>query len=120
MEIMHASVLRPVRFSVLICSLLLLLGSRLSAADLVLQRVPPLTVEQVPSYPQNLARYHFGAQVEAAPRSNPIASLQLSTTSKNHNAAEAALLCDDPTIGYPLPNGNTRLLISPSKIGNRD
>jgi len=120
MEIMSASVLHPSRVWLLICCLFLLLGSTLFAADLVLQRVPPLTVEQVPSYPQNLARYHFGAQVEAAPRTNPIASLQLSSNSEDHNVAEAALLCDDPTVGYPLSNGNTRLLISLSKIENID
>ncbi len=90
------------------------------AAELVLQKVPPLTVEQVPGYPQNLARYHFGAQVEALPESNPIASLQLSSNSEDHNVAEAALLCDDPTTGYALSNGKTTLLISLSKIENID
>jgi hypothetical protein len=120
MEIMSASALHPVRVWLLFCCLSLLLASRLFAADLVLQRVPPLTVEQVPAYPQNLARYHFGAQVEAAPRSNSIASLQLSSNSEDHNVAEAALLCDDPTVGYPLSNGNTTLLISLSKIENID
>ncbi len=120
MEIMRACAVHPVRVWLLICCLLLFLASRLFAADLVLQRVPPLTVEQVPAYPQNLARYHFGAQVEAAPRSNPIASLQLSSNSEDHNVAETALLCDDPTVGYPLSNGNTSLLITLSKIENID
>src|SRR5260370_9519041 len=120
MEIMRACAVHPVRVWLLICCLLLFLASRLFAADLVLQRVPPLTVEQVPAYPQNLARYHFGAQVEAAPRSNPIASLQLSSNSEDHNVAEAAFLCDAPTVGYPLSKGNTRLLISLSKIENID
>lgn len=87
-------------------------------AELVLQKVPALTVEQAPAYPDNLARYHFGAQVEAAPQSNPIATLQLSSKSEDRNTAEAALLCDDPTVGYALSNGTTTLLISLSKIEN--
>jgi hypothetical protein len=120
MAIMSASPLHSIRVSALICCLIPLLASRLFAADLVLQKVPPLTVGQVPAYPQNLARYHFGAQVEAAPRSNPTASLQLSSNSEDHNVAEAALLCDDPTVGYPLSNGSTSLLISLSKIENID
>jgi hypothetical protein len=90
------------------------------AAQLVLQKVPPLTVEQAPAYPQNLARYHLGAQVEAAPQSNPIASLQLSSKSEDHNIAEAALLCDDPTVGYALSKGSTTLVVSLSKIENID
>jgi hypothetical protein len=120
MEIMRAPAAYLLRVWLLICCLFPLVTSRLFAADSVLQRVPPLTVEQVPAYPQNLARYHFGAQVEVAPRSNPIASLQLSSNSEDHNVAAAALLCDDPTVGYPLSNGNTSLLISLSKIENID
>ena len=83
-----------------------------------LQKVPPLTVEQAPSYPENLARYHLGAQVEAAPKSRPIGNLQLSSNSADENAAEAALLCDDPTVGYALPAGSTTLLVSLPTIEN--
>lgn len=36
-----------------------------TAAELVLQKVPPLTVEQASRYPQNLARPEFGASIEA-------------------------------------------------------
>jgi len=97
-----------------------LLGSApiVCAAELVLQKVPPLTAEQAPSYPQNLARYHLGAQVEAAPQSRPIANLQLSSNSEDRNDAEAALLCDDPTVGYALPAGKSTLLVSLPKIEN--
>jgi len=118
MEIMSPSVSYPVRFSALVCCSVLLLASQLFAADSVLQRVPPLTVEQAPAYPQNLARYDLGAQIEAASRIYPTTSLQLSLNSEDGNTSEAALLCDDPTVGYPLANGSTTLLISLSKIEN--
>lgn len=108
------------RICTLGCCFFLGNASGLVAAELLLEQVPALTVEQAPAYPENLARYHFGAQVEAAPKSNPIASLQLSTKSEDTNSAEAALLCDDPTIGYALPSGSTTLLISLSKIENID
>jgi len=74
----------------------------------------------VPAHPANLARYYFGAQVEAPPQSNPIANLQLSSKSEDTNTAEAALLCDDPTVGYVLPKGSTTLLVSFPKIENLD
>lgn len=116
MEIMSTLRPRSLPVSAFVYCLILLPYSRAFPEDLVLQKVPPLTVEEVPAYSQNLARYYFGAQVEAAPRSNPIASLQLSSNSEDHNAAEAALLCGDPTVGYPLSSGSTSLLISLSKI----
>src|SRR5213076_644502 len=37
----------------------------ISGADLVLQKIPPLTVAQAPNYPQNLARFDLGAQIES-------------------------------------------------------
>src|SRR6266516_3503328 len=40
------------------------IGISTSGADLVLQRVPPLTVAQAPNYPQNLARFDLGAKIE--------------------------------------------------------
>jgi hypothetical protein len=86
----------------------------------VLEKVPPLTVEQAPAYPQNLARYYLGAKIEVAPQSQPIADLQLSSKSEDTNTAEAALLCDDPTVGYALPSGSTTLLVSFAKIENID
>jgi hypothetical protein len=118
MEIMSAHSSRLAWVAGFACCLLLALASDVVARELVLQKVPPLTVEQVPAYPQNLARYHFGAQVEALPESNPMASLKLSSNSQDHNVAEAALLCDDPTTGYALSNGKTTLLISLSEIEN--
>src|SRR5436305_14230935 len=41
------------------------IGISASGADLVLQKVPPLTVAQAPNYPQNLARVDLGAQIES-------------------------------------------------------
>ncbi len=93
-------------------------GSGLIASDLVLQKVPPLNVEQAPAYPQNLARYQLGARVEAAPLSKPVANLRLSSKSEDRNTAEAALLCNDPTVGYALQSGKTSLLVSLAKIEN--
>ena len=104
----------------LACCLFLGPASGLLATELVLEKVPPLTVEQAPAYPQNLARYYLGAKVEAAPQSQPIAALQLGSKSEDTNTAEAALLCDDPTVGYALPSGGTTLLISFVKIENID
>lgn len=118
MEIMNKSLASPVGKLCGVCCLLLAHASGLFAVEVVLQKVPPLTVEQAPAYPENLARYHFGAQVEAIPQSNPIASLVLSSKSEDRNAAEAALLCNDPTVGYALPSGKTTLLVSLPKIEN--
>lgn len=93
----------------------LILGSSslLLASDLILQKVPPLTVEQAPAYPENLARHALGAKVEAAAA---VANLQVASASGN--AAEAALLSGDPTAGYTLPSGVTTLLVSLPKIEN--
>jgi hypothetical protein len=90
------------------------------ATELVLKKVPPLTVEQAPAYPQNLARYYLGAKVDAAPQSIPIAELQLSSKWEDNNTSEAALLCNDPTVGYALPSGSTTLLVSFAKIETID
>lgn len=76
------------------------------AAELVLQKVPALTVEQAPAYPENLARYPLGAQVEITPKAEP--------------GAEAALLAGDPTIGCAIANGTTTALVSLPKIENVD
>ena len=81
----------------------------LFAADLTLQKVPPLTVEQAPAYPENLARHHLGARVEAA--GNSKTDLQ---------TANAALLSGDPTAAYALPAGKTTLVVALSKIENVD
>ena len=117
---MSTSTSLPAQICSLACCLFLGHASGLFATELVLEKVPPLTVEQAPAYPQNLARYYLGAKVEAAPQSQPIAALQLSSKSEDTNTAEAALLCDDPTVGYALPSGSTTLLVSFAKIENVD
>lgn len=80
------------------------LGIVISAggADLVLQKVPPLTVAQAPNYPQNLARLDLGAQIEGA------------------DASLAELLSGDPALVYSLRPGITTLLISLARIENID
>jgi hypothetical protein len=88
------------------------------ASDVVLQKAPPLTIEQAPAYPENLARYHFGAAVKAIPQSNSIAKLQLSSNGQDRNTSEAALLCDDPTTGYQLTVGRSSILVSLANIEN--
>jgi hypothetical protein len=77
-----------------------------SHADLVLQKVPPLTVEQAPNYPQNLARLDLGAQIESDLPADASSSVPF--------------LSGDPASVYPLGTGTTRLLISLAKIENID
>ena len=62
----------------------------------------------------------FRAQVESAPQSSPGSALQLSSKAEDRNTTAAALLCGDPTIGYPLGNGTTTLLVSLAKVENID
>ena len=98
---------------------ILLLGPSLGmAADVVLQKAPPLTVRQAPDYPENLARYHFGADVKSTPESASLAGLQLSAKAQDENTSAAALLCDDPTTGYRLPAGASSILVSLPNIEN--
>ncbi len=73
------------------------------AADLLLQKVAPLTVEQAPRYPQNLARIDLGAQAQATPQSD---------TGK--------ILSGDPKATYELNSGESTLLISLGKIEHID
>ena len=89
-----------------------------TAAGVVLQKAPPLTVRQAPSYPENLARYHFGAEVKATPQTDSIANLQLSSNGIDQNTSAAALLCDDPTTGYEIPAGVSSILVSLANIEN--
>ncbi len=98
---------------------ILLLGPSISmAADVVLQKAAPLTVRQAPEYPENLARYHFGANVKATPESASLAKLELSSNGHDQNTAAAALLCDDPTIGYRIPAGASSILVALPNIEN--
>lgn len=79
------------RIGPLTCWLFLGSISGLFGADLVLEKVPPITVE-----------------------------LQLNSKSQETRTAEAALLRDDPTVGCALPKGSTTLLVSFAKIENLD
>jgi hypothetical protein len=98
MEIMRPSLLLSA------CTVAVTLST--SGAELVLQKVPPLTVEQAPAYPENLARYALGAQVELTPKADP--------------SAEAALLAGDPTAGYAIGAGTTTMFVTLARIENID
>src|SRR6266487_1338716 len=82
------------------------IGISASGADLVLQRVPPLTVAQAPNYPQNLARLDLGAQIESDVPADASSSVPF--------------LSGDPASVYALRTGTTRLLVSLAKIENID
>ncbi len=98
---------------------MLLLGPAAGlAADVVLQKAPPLTIHEAPAYPENLARYHFGADIKATPESASPSKLRLSSKGQDQNISAAALLCDDPTTGYQIPLGASSILISLPNIEN--
>jgi len=78
----------------------------ISCADLVLQKVPPLTVAQAPNYPQNLARFDLGAQIESDVPEDASSSVPF--------------LSGDPASVYALKTGTTRLLICLAQIENID
>ena len=104
--------------------LILVLGAGVFAAssgiagDIVLQKAPPLTIKQVPFYPENVARYHLGADVKTGSQSSATTTLQLSSNGMDRNTSVAALLCDDPSTGYQLPAGTSSIVISLSNIEN--
>lgn len=102
MEIMSA----PTSLRIPTLAVFLVSGLAVSglAADLTLQKVPPLTVEQAPRYPQNLARIDLGTQIVTLPA--------------NSSNAERALLSSDPTTGFDLNSGSTTLMVSLPKIEN--
>jgi hypothetical protein len=108
----------PVALSCCLFSLFAVASSLAAASDVVLQKAPPLTVRQAPAYPENLARYHFGADVKAAPQSVPLTKLELSSSQQDQNTSESALLCDDPTTGYQLLPGISSLAVSLANIEN--
>ena len=89
-------------------SLLIGSSSGLFAADLVLQKVPPLTVAQAPTYPENLARHHLGAQVQTLSAGGAQAS----------DDRASALVSGDPAATYALPAGATTLLVALPQIEN--
>ena len=104
MEIINPPTSRLLQRLFLPSAVLLGSAAALYPADVVLQKVPPLTVAQAPAYPENLARYQLGARLESA----------------QGNGAEAALLSADPTVGTALNSGATTLLLSLSKVENID
>ena len=106
------------RLKPFVCMSLLLSSAVGAPADMILQKAPPLTVREAPDYPENLARYHFGADVKASPESASSAKLQLGLNGQNQNISAAALLCDDPTTGYRIPLGASSILISLPNIEN--
>jgi hypothetical protein len=117
MEIMNSKMfgygIRPFLFSAVI-----IVPSWAIASDVVLQKAPPLTVEQAPSYPENVARYHFGADIQTLPVRSSTGSLELSSNGADRNTSAAALLCDDPSTGYELPAGESTILVSLANIEN--
>ena len=56
--------------------------------------------------------------MKAAPQSDSIAKLQLSSNGRDQNTSAAALLCDDPTTGYQIPAGVSSILVSLANIEN--
>jgi hypothetical protein len=57
--------------------------------------------QQSPAYARNLARFSVGARID-------------------DNLAQVALISDQPTVAYTLPDGTTELVLSLSKIENFD
>jgi hypothetical protein len=106
MEIMKTFTLRS-RALYTAGSLLIGSTSGLFAADLVLQKVPPLTVAQTPTFPENLARLHLGAQMET-----------LAAGTEKADDKASALLTGDPAASYALPAGTTTLLVALPQIEN--
>ena len=74
-------------FSASAFCLAIVVPSNGGTGDVVLQKAPPLTIRQAPAYPENLARYHFGAAVKATPLKDSIASLQLSSNGTDRNTS---------------------------------
>jgi hypothetical protein len=86
MEIMKPLTLSSCRKYLVLCGVVAAAWP-VFASDIVLQKAPPFTVEQVPFYPENLARYHFGADVKATPQSSSTAKLQLSVNGVYRNTS---------------------------------
>jgi hypothetical protein len=101
MEIMSASSRCFAKACTLVCGLSFAGGAGLFAAELTLQKVPPLAVE-------------------AVPQTGTESNLVLSTSSDDKNTSEAAFLCDDSTTGYALSSGSKTLVVTLSKIESID
>jgi hypothetical protein len=118
MEIMSSHLSLASKISGFLFGGLLLSGPSVFGADLLLQRVPSAPASRASIVGENLARFSLGAQIEVSPQTSSITGLQLSSKSDDRNTAEGALLCDDPTVGYALPNGASTVLISFPMIEN--
>jgi hypothetical protein len=94
MEIMSASFSPFSRIGTLVCGLVLAGGLQLYGGEVV-------SVEKSPVYARNIARFSVGARID-------------------DNLAQVALISDHPTFGYTLPDGNSELVLSLSKIENFD
>jgi hypothetical protein len=95
MEIMSASFSSFSRVATLVCGLILAGGLQLFGGEVV-------SVEQQSLiYARNVARFSLGARID-------------------DNLAQIALISDHPTFGYTLPDGNSELVLSLSKIQNFD
>ena len=95
MEIMNASFFPFSRIVALICGLVVTAGLQLFGGEVV------SIDQQSPIYARNIARFSLGARID-------------------DNLAQIALISDHPTFGYTLPDGNSELVLSLSKIQNFD
>jgi len=93
MEIMSAHFSRFSRVAI-VSAVLLTGGFQLFAGEIV-------SNEKSPVYARNIARFSVGARID-------------------DNLAQVALISDHPTMGYSLPDGNSELVLSLSKIENFD
>jgi hypothetical protein len=94
MEIMSTHFSRFSRIGAIACGVLLAGGFQLFAGEIV-------STEKSPVYARNIARFSVGARID-------------------DNLAQVALISDHPTFGYTLPDGDSELVLSLSKIENFD
>ena len=92
MEIMSTHFSRFSRIGAIACGVLL--TGQLFAGEIV-------STEKSPVYARNIARFSVGARID-------------------DNLAQVALISDHPTFGYALPDGDSELVLSLSKIENFD
>jgi hypothetical protein len=95
MEIMNASFFPFSRVGTLVCGLVVTGGLQLFGGEVV------SVDQQSLIYARNIARFSLGARID-------------------DNLAQIALISDHPTFGYALPDGNSELVLSLSKIQNFD
>jgi hypothetical protein len=94
MEIMSTHFSRFSRIGAIACGVLLAGSFQLFAGEIV-------STDKSPAYSRNIARFSVGARID-------------------DNLAQVALISDHPTFGYTLPDGNSELVLSLSKIANFD